>query len=94
MSNNIRIHIDELVLHGVPPSDRARVAAQLRGELARLVAERGVPAAWQQGGSTARLDAGAISAAPGDAGLGTRVAGAVFRSLGDAAPQPGSGGVS
>ena len=91
MNPTVRIHIDELVLHGVAPSDRARVAARLSDELARLVAERGVPAGWRQGAVADRLDAGQVSAAPGDADFGGHVAGAVFRRLVDVAPQSATG---
>lgn len=45
------LHIGELVLHGVDPGDRERLAADLERELARLVAEHGVPPALAQGGN-------------------------------------------
>lgn len=38
----IEIHIEEIVLHGVPPSDRHAVADALQVELAALVARHGV----------------------------------------------------
>jgi len=40
----IDLHIEELSLEGVPPSDRLRVAAALRSELAQQVHRSGLPA--------------------------------------------------
>ena len=39
----VRIDIDELVLHGVPPADRYRVAAAFERELTRLLRIHGLP---------------------------------------------------
>ena len=39
----IELRIDELILHGVAARDRHRVADAIEHELARLIAERGVP---------------------------------------------------
>lgn len=39
----IEIRIDELVLHGFSPADRLQIGAAFERELARLVAEQGVP---------------------------------------------------
>jgi hypothetical protein len=40
---NVRIEIDQLVLHGVRPADRHRVAAAFERELTRLLRTRGLP---------------------------------------------------
>ena len=40
----VRIDIDELVLHGVPPAHRYRVAAAFERELTRLLRMHGLPA--------------------------------------------------
>ncbi len=43
MAVNVRIEIDELVLHGVRPADRHRVAAAFERELTRLLRTGGPP---------------------------------------------------
>jgi hypothetical protein len=82
---NIDLHIDELILHGFPTTDRARITAAIECELARLLAERGVPAALTQGGITAQLDAGAFHVAR-DAGvdaIGAQAAQTIYQKLSD-----------
>jgi hypothetical protein len=76
---DVELHIGELVLEGVAAGDRGAVAEALRAELARLVAEGGVPAAWSAGGGAARLDGGSFPLQPGAsaAQLGAQVARAV-----------------
>ena len=54
----IEVHVEELVLHGFAANDRWVVADALQIELQRLVAERGLPAAWLD--SPAKIDAGEI----------------------------------
>jgi hypothetical protein len=39
----VELHIDELVLDGFDPHDRARLTASLRDELMRMGAEHGAP---------------------------------------------------
>jgi hypothetical protein len=39
MSNTVSVHIDELVLIGIRPADRGRVAQALQTELTRLLRE-------------------------------------------------------
>ena len=82
--NRIEIHIGELILEGVAPGDRHRVAEAVAHEMARLTAERGVPSAGTGRPAVDRLDAGTLrlglSAHP-DA-LGTEIATAVHESLG------------
>jgi hypothetical protein len=51
----VELHIDELILEGVPNSQRQQVAAAIEQALAALVAEQGVPPAWAQGSSLAAL---------------------------------------
>jgi hypothetical protein len=43
---NIELHIEELILHGLPYDQRRRVAAAIEQELTRLLAERGAPDGW------------------------------------------------
>jgi len=76
----ISLHVGELVLDGVPCSDREAAGSAVRAELARLLAERGVPASWLRAGSAERLDAGVCPLAADERppALGTRVAQAVL----------------
>lgn len=61
----IELEISELVLHGFPYSDRYRTAAAIESELARLIAEGGVPAAWSRGADLQSLDGNAVKVPAG-----------------------------
>jgi hypothetical protein len=78
----IKLHIDEVVLHGFESADRARFGAALETELARLLAA-GDPAALTGVNQVARLDGGSFEmpthAAPEV--TGTRLARAVYDGL-------------
>jgi hypothetical protein len=50
----VELHIDELILEGIPNSQREQVAAAIEQALTALVTEHGVPSAWQ-GGNIATL---------------------------------------
>ncbi|NBD08995.1 hypothetical protein [Corallococcus silvisoli] len=79
---NISLHIDELVLHGVPAAHREQVGEAVRQELTRLFSERGLPSGLS--GDVPRLDAGALRVTSGapPAALGVQVAQAVYSGLG------------
>lgn len=80
---DVRLRIDELVLHGFPASDRYRIAAAVETELARLLAEQGVPPGLAKGKSVPVLDTGSIRLSP-DAGpqrIGTQIARSLFGGL-------------
>ena len=62
--SDVELHIEELLLHGFAASDRHRIAEAVEGELARLLAERGVPPALAQEGELARVDGGSFDVAP------------------------------
>lgn len=83
----VQIQIGELVLHGL---DHVRAAgarydlgATVERELARLLAEQGIPPGLSQTGIVARLSGGSFEAAPGSPPdtLGAQIAGAVYRGL-------------
>lgn len=58
---SVELRIERLVLAGVPPGDRYRVAAAVENELARLLAAQGVPPADLNPAVTERrIDAGSI----------------------------------
>ena len=46
----MEVRIEELVLRGLAPADRYRIAEAVEGELTRLFAERGLPPGIETGG--------------------------------------------
>lgn len=83
---NIQLHIERLVLDGLPLTRRegALVQAAVETELARLLTAEGLPPVLAGGGMTPSLAAPAITFAPGGgpAALGAQIAHSVYRSLG------------
>ena len=77
-ARSIDLTIEHLVLHGFAPADRARIGAAVERELARLVGERGLPAAWRDGAE--RLQGGSFAPTPGERPevAGARIAAAVY----------------
>ena len=75
----VEIHVEELVLHGVPASQRHAVGEAMEQELARLFTERGVPEGLTAHGLTARPVVGHV-----DAGELTFHSGRPLRDLGAA----------
>jgi hypothetical protein len=59
---NIVVHIERLVLDGVPvaQSERAKLRAALEAELTRLLAIRGLTPALLEGGTVLRMSAGKL----------------------------------
>lgn len=56
----IEVNIEEFVLHGFSPADRYGIGEAVQQELARLLAERGLPSGLAKGGDADRLDGGEI----------------------------------
>ena len=91
MTPAINLHIAKLVLDGFRPADRQRIADGVQRELARLLAERGVPPALLAHGTAAVIDVAALprgvalGAATGGAlgadAIGRHIADAVYRGL-------------
>jgi hypothetical protein len=81
---NVHVHIEELVLHGFAPGDRARIGEAVQAELGRLFQESGVPPALAEGGTTDRLAAGSFDtgAAARPESTGGQIAAVVYRGLG------------
>ena len=83
-STNLILTIDRLVLDGLPlkPGEERLVRAALESELARLLAEGGMPASWQSGGAIPSLPSilGPAGATPSE--TGRAVAHSVYSSLG------------
>lgn len=80
---NITIEIDELVLHGFPAADRHAIAGALEQELARLLAERGLPTGLADGSELELAPAGRFTLAPNarSATVGASAAEAVHQAL-------------
>lgn len=75
----IDLHIDELVLHGLPGVDRAAVGDAVRAELERLLS---APGASVPSGSYARavVDGGTLPGG-GTSRLAEGIAGSIYRGL-------------
>lgn len=83
----VHIQIGELVLHGLDhvrsAGARYDLGAAVERELARLLAEQGIPPGLNQAGIVARLSGGSFAVAPGSPPdtLGAQIAEAVYRGL-------------
>jgi hypothetical protein len=49
---SIKLHIEELVLHGFAPADRHVIGDIVQDELARLLSEQGIPSSLRVEGAT------------------------------------------
>jgi hypothetical protein len=82
---NLRIHIDRLVLHGLPVSraSGALVQANVEAELARLFVEGGLAPGLLSAGAIPSVTGGAISLAASDRPvmLGQKIAQAVYGGI-------------
>lgn len=77
---DVQIRIDRLILQGVDPRHRARIAAAIERELTRLVTDRGLPPHWQQAGASGRgVPRVEISPGQAPARIGATVARAIYR---------------
>jgi hypothetical protein len=83
---NVRLHIERLVLDGLPlaPGQAPLVQAAVEAELARLIAGSGVAPGLPSLGAVPALRAGDLQLAPGTtpAGIGSQIARAVFSGIG------------
>lgn len=83
---NIRLHIERLVLDGLPVTytQGPRVKAAIEAELGRLLSERGINSELAAGGALPRV-AAPDARMPRDASpaqLGTQIAQSVFTGIG------------
>lgn len=84
MDMNLELHIEELILHGFPASDRHIISTAMQHELSRLFTEQGVPRSLSQGGTINQIDGGSFEMATGtraDA-IGTQIAQSIYGGLG------------
>jgi hypothetical protein len=79
----IKVHVEELVLEGLPAAHRHRIGAAVRMELARLLAERGLPPELPSGGRLPQPDGGSLGKTQGihPEALGQQVHEAVYKGL-------------
>jgi hypothetical protein len=77
------VEIDELILHGIPPTAAASVGDALKGELATLLKVRGIPRSLAGGGSAGAIDGGTVRLRDGGSSerIGRQLAAAVYGSL-------------
>ena len=82
-SRNFEVTIDELVLTGFEPGDRFHIADAVERELARLLAEKGIPGLDGNSVEMDALDAGKFKVIAGARahGIGTQAAQALHRQL-------------
>jgi len=83
---NIVVHIERLILDGVPigPGQGALVQAAVESELSRLLTEGGLASNLQSGGAFASVRANSIPLAAGDrpTRFGQQIAQAVYGGIG------------
>lgn len=75
----IEIEIDELVLHGFPPSERYRIAESVTTELTRIVMERGLTQADATSQASDSVQGGSFTLRPANAGA--QIAEAIYQGL-------------
>jgi hypothetical protein len=84
---NIRIHIERLILEGLPitHSQVPLVQAAVESELARLLTENGLGESLQAGGAMPSVRANGMQLASGSkpAQIGTQIAQSVYSGIGD-----------
>jgi hypothetical protein len=83
---NVSVHIERLILDGVPVPHRHRpqLQAALEAELARLIAADGLAVDMHMGGVLPRFSGGEIQIEDDDPKLlGKRIAQAVYRRIGN-----------
>ena len=89
----VELHIDELVLEGVPGYQRQQIAGAIEQALTRLVAEQGLPPGWQDGLSLPALTEQIRPGSRPEA-IGQQVARAILGGMSAAPRAAGSSAVS
>ena len=79
---SFEIDIEELVLYGLPPGDRYRIAGSVKQELERVFRDRGIPPSLVDGGEISRVDGGSFEIGPDSRAetLGRQIAQALYRT--------------
>jgi hypothetical protein len=81
--SNLELHIEELVLEGLPGMRAADLGTAVQAELTRLLTAQGLPAAWHRGADISSLNAGTfrLPARAGAKATGQQIAQTVFGGL-------------
>jgi len=83
MKANVELHIDELVLRGLPDGQREQIAEAVEAELTRLLDEGGLPPSLAAGGTLPQVHVNDLHLAadnqPG--AVGAHIAGSIYQSL-------------
>lgn len=86
---NVNLHIERLILDGLPVSSSQgpAVRAALERELGRALAQSALPTQWSTGGAVPRLPAQQFNLAPGERpdAIGRHIARSLHRGIGGAA---------
>ncbi len=61
MNEVVNLHIEQLVLSGIPEQEREGVGRAVQAELSWLLSERGIPEAWNSGRAIPNLNGGAFA---------------------------------
>jgi len=82
---NINLHIERLILDGLPfeARHRATLRAEIELELVRLLTQNNVAADWLSGGAvpSMRADSIQLTAQSSPAQLGRQIAGSIYGSI-------------
>ena len=82
MKPDIELHIDELILRGVPYAERRRVVAVVELELTRLLGEHGLPEPLARGAALPQIKLDALQMVDGmkPQAIGVQIARRVYGS--------------
>jgi hypothetical protein len=83
MKATVELHIDELVLYGLPDGQRDGIAEAVEVELKRLLDEGGLPPSLAAGGMLPQVQVDDLHLAAGteSGAVGAHIAGSIYRSL-------------
>lgn len=82
MSREIEIHIEKLVMHGIPTNNSYRIAEAIQSEITRQLTENGIPNNLQSAGHIALMNAGTVNIASQNAAVvGRKVAQKIYNSF-------------
>jgi hypothetical protein len=81
---NIQLHIERLVMEGLPVDDIPRMSAALEGELNRRLMQGTLSGEFRRNDTTARVTGGTIriTKAQPAAKLGAQLAGVIYQAIG------------
>ncbi len=82
-STDIELHIQELLLQGFARGDRFCIVESMKNELARLLAENGLPGSFSEGFDLPSLDGGSFTVGAGERpeSVGAAIGQAIYRGM-------------